>query len=167
MGTILRLCPEIVLNRYVAVTSIDSGIRQLTELEQAAGWQVRRGIGYSPLIRSIDNLQYQLDGDEAPGYDEWYVFESPNDLGERSQGNVFIEQFAPARGRTAVFVDWLAFVLHNSTPSAQTLVELFWKQIDEIEPESYISDGCECLTFVSRDKQLFDSVFDRLSIRSE
>jgi hypothetical protein len=163
MGTILSLCPEIVLNRYIAITSIDCGVLQLTDSEREAGWQIRRDIGYSPRILSTDNLQYQLDGREEPGYDEWYSFESPKDLGERSAGNMFIEPFRPAPGRAVVFVNWLSFVLHDSTSSARTLVELFWEQIDRIEPESYIADGCECLTFVSRDKQLFDGVFDRLS----
>lgn len=36
--TSLRLCPEVALSKYLAVTSIDSGTLQLTDQEQRDGW---------------------------------------------------------------------------------------------------------------------------------
>jgi hypothetical protein len=41
---LLQLCPEVVLGKYVAVTSIDSSQLVPTENETAAGWQSRAGI---------------------------------------------------------------------------------------------------------------------------
>jgi len=35
----LRLCPEVVLDKYLAVTSIDSGTLQLSEQEKKDGWR--------------------------------------------------------------------------------------------------------------------------------
>jgi hypothetical protein len=38
---------------------------------------------------------------------------------------MFLEQFAPAPGRTFVFVSWASFVLHNADAAVQTWVDLF------------------------------------------
>jgi hypothetical protein len=47
---LLQLCPEIVLGKYAAVTSIDSGQFIPTDRETAAGWQSRAKIAYTPKI---------------------------------------------------------------------------------------------------------------------
>jgi hypothetical protein len=162
-GTILQRCPEVFLQRYVAVTSVDGGVMHITDAQRASGWELRRGIGYSPKLDNVADIPYQLDGPDAPGYDEFYVFEARRDLGERLQGNIFVEQFAPTPGRTAVFVSWGAFVLHRPDRGVQILIDLFWPQLERLNPESYIADGMECLTFISRDKELFDLVRSRLT----
>ena len=71
---LLQLCPEIVLGKYVAVTSIDSGQLIPTDKETAAGWQSRAKIAYSPKIENAQDLPHD-------GWDEWYVFNTPTDLG--------------------------------------------------------------------------------------
>jgi hypothetical protein len=88
-GTILEVCPEVVLGRYLAVTSVDGGVMRLTESQLAAGWEVRRGIGYSLKLDRVGDVPHQLDGPDAPGYDELYTFEDRCDLGERSQVTSF------------------------------------------------------------------------------
>ena len=71
---LLELCPEIVLGKYLAVTSIDSSQLIPTEKEKAAGWQSRANVAYSPKINN---------GEDVPrdGWDEWYIFNTPTDLG--------------------------------------------------------------------------------------
>lgn len=160
-GTLLRVCPEIVVGRYVAVTSIDSGVLHLSDAERAGGWQSRQDIAYSPTIHSVAEIPHQRDGPDAPGFDEFYVFETSFDLGERSDGNLFLEDYAPLPGRTVIFVNWGAFVLHDPNPNA--IVELFWPQLERLQPESYIADGQECLTFVSRRVQLVECLHERLA----
>jgi hypothetical protein len=71
---LLELCPEIVLGKYVAVTSTDSGQLEPTEKETAAGWQSRAKIAYSPKIENAEDLPCE-------GWDEWYIFNTPTDLG--------------------------------------------------------------------------------------
>ena len=61
MGTVLNACPELVLSRYVAVPSIDSGVLRLSEENLLAGWTARGGIGYSPVVTALDQLEYQRD----------------------------------------------------------------------------------------------------------
>src|SRR5215467_3698217 len=71
---LLRLCPQIVLGKYVAITSIDSGPLEPTENEVTAGWQSRGEIAYSPQVQSIEEIP-------SAGWDEWYIFNKPVDLG--------------------------------------------------------------------------------------
>jgi hypothetical protein len=39
ISELMRLCPEVVLGKYLAVTSIDSGALKLTDEEMNAGWR--------------------------------------------------------------------------------------------------------------------------------
>ena len=48
---LLSVCPEVVLNRYIAITSIDSSPLVLNVEETAAGWETRGKIAYSPKIQ--------------------------------------------------------------------------------------------------------------------
>lgn len=71
---LLQVCPEIVLGKYVAITSIDSSALVPNDEEETAGWQSRGGIAYSPKVRMIDTLPRE-------GWDEWYIFTNYTDLG--------------------------------------------------------------------------------------
>src|SRR5215471_4724634 len=86
---LLELCPEIVLGKYVAVTSIDSSELVLTDKRSAAGWQSHERIAYSPKIERAEQLPHE-------GWDEWYIFNSPTELGtSHLQENVFEVQRGP------------------------------------------------------------------------
>jgi hypothetical protein len=88
------------------------------------------------------------------------VFSSPFDLGELWHGNVFEAPITP--GQVCRFVNFgPGFALHN--PEMWSLVSLFWKQLDWIQPESYIADADMFLTFVSRNEDIFVSVRNALS----
>ena len=164
MGAVVQLCPDIALGRYLAVTSIDSGSPWLTEAQRAAGWQLRSGMAYSQRVSTAEELFYQRDGNDCPGYDEWYLFDtSPQHLGEILAGNPFIETNKPRPGRLVVFVNWGGFVLHDTDTASQTIHEMFWRQMDWIRPDVYVSDGRENLTFVCKLLDLFKSVHERLS----
>ncbi len=161
MGTLLRLCPEAVLNRYLAVTSYDSGVRHLSETESSAGWRSRDDIAYSPLVESVDSLQFQRDGLDSPGYDEWYVLEAPRDLGRVFHGNYF--EFQPGCGQIMVFVNTFAFVLHDPDPYMPGILDIFWNQLELVQPETFIADGRDCLTLVSKNEALIDNTQERLT----
>jgi hypothetical protein len=140
MGTFVKLCPEVVLGRSLAMTSIDSGDPTLTDTQRSNDWQSRSGIVYSPRLTSTGTLFYQRDGSGYPGYDEWYLFETnPPELGEliRRNQNPFEPAHAPSPQRLMVFVNYPAFVLHDL--SEKTLANLFWKQLEWVEPESYVA----------------------------
>jgi len=160
LGELLRLCPELVLGKYLAVTSRDSGPLHITDSERGAGWISRGGIAYSPQIESVEGV-LQLGVGRCAGFDEWYVFNSPADLGEISFGNIFEANLEP--GRVAVFVNFRGFRVDDLDPAWQPLTNLFWTQLAWIQPESYIADGYSCLTVVSSDKPLFATLRRALS----
>ena len=166
IGTLVRLCPEVLLGRHLAVTSIDSGVPELTDGQAAAHWTARSAVIYSPRLTTLENLFYQRDGPEVPGYDEWYL----SDVGQPDLGQPFARDenpFEPAdesrAGRLMVFVNTFVFAIHDPDPITQSVVDMFWRQLERISPESYIADGRDHLTFVSRNNVLFDAVHARLS----
>lgn len=157
MDAIVRLCPEVVLDRHLAVTSIDSGLAWLTDQQRLAKWECRSGVVYSPRLSGTQELFFQCDGPDGPGYDEWYVFEGPpTDLGEIIEGNPYLPENAPQPGRLMVFVNGSAFAFDAM------LAEMFWKQMEWIKSESYIGDGGDYLTFASRNDRIFETVLQRL-----
>jgi hypothetical protein len=146
---LLELCPEIVLGKYVAVTSIDSGQLIPTDKETAAGWQSRAKIAYSPKIEDAQELPHD-------GYDEWYIFNTPTDLGTSHLAeNIF--EVPQEQGHVSVLVNY-GFAL-DPPERAHHLADLFWPQMAWIRPESYVADN-DYLTFVSMNKALFASVRD-------
>lgn len=145
---ILQLCPEVVLGKYIAIMSIDSGPLVPTDEERSAGWQSRGQIAYSPKVESVENLP-------RADYDEWYIFDSPADLGTSHLGeNIF--EVPRDQGHVSVLVNY-CFALDR--PEMKDLVTMFWQQIAWIRPESYIADG-DYLNFVTMNRPLFAKVLD-------
>jgi hypothetical protein len=149
--SLLMLCPTVVLGKYAAVTSFDSGSLDLNEEDKAAGWESRKGIAYSPLIRSVERLP------QRGGFDEWYVFETAADLGQKGNGNPFEAPLSP--GQVEVFVNFAEGFDLNVEDS---IVILFWRQFEWIRSQSYISDTHHLLTFVSSNRSIFDVVHKTL-----
>ena len=152
VDALARLCPYVVIGKYLAVTSFDSGSLTLSEQETKAGWQSRNGIAYSPRIESVDNLP------RADGYDEWYVFESPADLGKLLDTNIFESSIEP--GKFYAFVNYLHFALHDR--QIPYLLDLFWTQMSWVCPESFLGESTTYLNFASRNKDTFASVLASL-----
>jgi hypothetical protein len=150
------------VGKYLAVTSIDSGVPWLTQQQRNAGWQLRAGVAYSKLVQSVEELFYQRDGLDSPGYDEWYVFGIASDLGEVTMNHPFIGSGTARPAQSIVFVNH-PFTISDPGPRYQVLRELFWEQVERVQPESYIADGRNCLTFVTRNAKLFEIVRRRLS----
>jgi hypothetical protein len=161
LDTLRRRCPQALVGKYVAVTSLDSGPMVLTDEERRAGWRSRNEIAYSPQIQSVEDCRTErLPGGECAGFNEWYVFDSPFDLGELRHDNVFEAAMMP--GQVYAFVNFASgFALHD--PEMTDIASLFWKQLDWIQPESYIADSDELLTFASRNEGLFVAVRNALS----
>jgi hypothetical protein len=155
LHTLLDRCPQVVTGKFLAVTSQDSGDLTFTEEEKLAGWESRNDIAYGPQVQSPLTIQHGKCG----GFDEWYVFDSPHDLGKIWRDNVFEAPITP--DQVSVFVNFGTFELHN--PDVEDLTSIFWKQLDWIQPESYIADGFSFLTFVTREEGLFDLVVEALS----
>ena len=162
MGTIVRQCPEIVLGRCLVVTSIDSGTPSLTEAQKQAGWKSDRGAVYSIQIQSANELFYQRDGPDDPGYDEWWIFEKRVDLGDVTLRYASAGPGTPKPSGAIVFVNY-PFRIDDGEPLYQGLRIFLWNQVENLRPESYIADGRDCLTFITRNPRWFELAIERLT----
>jgi hypothetical protein len=157
---LLASCPQSLAGKYIAVTSLDSGPMILTEEEKIWGWYIRNEIAYSPQITlSEDGGIAGVTASQCAGYDEWYVFDPPHDLGALCDGNVFESDLKAGKIWTFVNYDD-GFALHN--PEMSDLTSFFWKQLEWIRPESFIADSGSFLTFVSRNEPTFVAVCNAL-----
>jgi hypothetical protein len=139
----------IVLGKYVAVTSIDSGVLVPNEKEKVAGWESRGKIAYSPKIQNAEELP-------RDGYDEWCIFDNPTDLGTSHLAeNIF--DVPQEQGHVSVFVNY-GFAL-DPPERSDSFATMFWQQLAWIRPESYVADN-DYLSFVSMNKALFPTVRD-------
>src|SRR5215469_8960550 len=113
LATLLESCPQSLVGKYVAVTSLDSGPMILTDEEKGLGWQSRNEIAYSPQITlSEDGRIEVVAAGQCAGYDEWYVYDSPLDIGGICHGNVC--ESGLTSGKIWAFVNYDAgFALHN------------------------------------------------------
>jgi hypothetical protein len=152
LADVLRLCPEIVVGKHVAVTSLDSGPLRLSDEEQAFGWAGRNDIAYSPIIQTVSEMP-------RAGFDEWYVFDKPADLGRLAPQSLDIFEAPLVRGNVHSFVNFGDFNLHQ--PERILLIDSFWKQLGWICPHTYIAEGI-LLTIATTDKGLFDAVLSSL-----
>ena len=144
---VLSVCPELVMGKYVAITTADSG-QLVPDCEQIApGWKNSGGIAYSPKITSLNVLHPE-------GWDEWYVFENETELGRIADGaNIFDSPMT--QGEVWPFVN---FNLGIHKVEMDSLAKLFWEQIEMIRPQVYIADSDFHLTIVSNVKSLFEAV---------
>ena len=85
------------------------------------------------------------------------------DLGEQQEGNPFEEATAPRPGHAHRFVGTPSAMVDGIDPRDEILREMVWNQIGWIQPESHIADGQNCLTFLTRNPELFELVLGRLS----
>ena len=161
MNALLRLRPEIVMGKYAAITTYDSGVLRLTDTDRRAGWQSRNGIAHGPRIRTAADLPECARFEPAELYQEWYIFEAPADLGALSQEDVRVSP--PEPGHIVTFVNYSHWVLHD--PQTQDLTDLFWKQLEALQPESYFGEGEDYLTFITRNPGFFDGVLKALDPR--
>ncbi|CAE6824552.1 hypothetical protein [Paraburkholderia haematera] len=127
----LVLCyPELVLGRYVAIASCDSGPYAPTDEEFTAGWSKIGALAVSPLVKVISQLP-------MPGFDEWYVYDRLLKLEPHAN-----------------FVNRLGFSPLNVD---DTYTEEFWRQVIKLEPLHVLGSGTPGLFLVTRDKTLFEA----------
>ena len=127
--------PELVKRSHVglrvAITCFDSGSISPNAEEQSIGWSLQGKAMVSP--RLTEALDIPMDQ-----FDEWYILETP-----RFEGAV-IEPFVNYGGFTLVAPEVIA--QKTGHPEAnyefwRPLQERFWRQLLEIEPETFIGWG--------------------------
>jgi hypothetical protein len=142
--------PEIFLNRLVAITSFDSGPLTPDDNETRAGWRRVGDVLWTTPITDAELLP-------TAGYDEWYLFDQPIDL-----------------GNVVVFVNYTGFTVRDDIPpeadspatSLSSLAVSFWDQLIRLRPVAFLSDGTG-FNFASRDAHLFPVVLEWMRARQK
>lgn len=150
---VVERCPQFVIDKFVLVTSLDSGSLLLDESRLQSGWTYMgkeaqsadsaidadaRDFTLSPRVKNTSILPTEW-------YDEWYVFPSPPQIGSLE---VFVNDpdFCLTIGHIG---------LHEVVP--YKFEEQFWMQIERVNPFSFISDN-GVLSFATSDGSLYEQV---------
>ena len=133
-------CSNIVLGKYLVVTADDSGPYLPSEHERQMGWTTRGDIALSPRINKADSLP-------SAGFTELNCFDSLKGACQMPMRRL------PELGGFEVFVNRYGFALH--VREMQETINTFWQQMKLFQPQSYIGDGSHCLTFVTKDLDVF------------
>ena len=147
-------CPEVLLNKHVLVTALDSGPLHLNDDRVNGGWKRDGRFAISPRISDAGDVPF------CGCFDEWYVFDGA----------------VPATLDIQVFVNMGTFSLGEPNPTIDTMYigsdasvrdrlvaavvpwrEKFWMQLQQLTAESYVANG-NCFTFVTRNAGLYADV---------
>jgi hypothetical protein len=154
IGDLLRLIPEVVVGKYLIVTSFDSGPLRLENADFQRGWLQHDELAINPSVMSTGDMPY----DE---WDEWYVFRKPP----------LLEDFA-------VFVNYGSFCLQDPAQlfaegESSELLNLtrdlqrsFWDQLELKAPESYVACGNR-LMVATRSPDLYEGLVELLAPLSQ
>lgn len=131
--TINRFLKEFIqhlVDKYVCVSSFDSGGLYISNDEKLLGWKAVDNVATSPQIKVNTNIP-------TAGFDEWYVFPKLPETIKLSD----------------TYVNHGTFNLYNDS----YIVNKFWEDIEVNQPIIYISDG-DSLKIVTADSKLKEDV---------
>ena len=151
LPVLLRRCPELVVGKFVAVTSFDSGPLRLGPRDIAAGWRSDGDVAYSPRVQAIEQLG-------TGEWDEWYVLDAPRRLPPLE---VFVNYggFTPEPTPNEIEPGswWDPQSADSLDQYVSGMAERFWAQLQAIRPFGYVAEG-DALTVVAADGELVDRV---------
>lgn len=119
LGALVQVVPELVRDRFVVVTSFDSGPLRLRSEDIASGWLQLGSLAVSPKSAVPSSLP-------LGEWDEWFVFEE-----------------MPCVQSPEVFINYGGFSLQPDPKDQwqQAMLERFWGQLAEWWPESHLAEG--------------------------
>jgi len=144
---VLQVCPAVVANKNIVITSSDSGPLQPTHQEMQRGWKVYGRSIHIPVGDNVSTIPFEI-------FDEWYIFSSD----------------APERDYK-IFVNYDWFTLGPAQPlysrrgtafDLKRMQRWFWQEIERVSPESYLACGNR-LKFITRQPEQFNHVLRGLS----
>lgn len=148
---VLECCPDVVLGKYVAITSFDSRPLRLTEEQRSAGWVSEGRVAYSPKIQQVNIVPQAY-------FSEFYVFGAPTDLGILADPHKNIFESEVEQGHLHAFVNF-DFGFHD--PGYTSLADMFWQQLGWIKAESYLAEN-DYLILVTANPEVFAAVYKAL-----
>ena len=135
ISQVLASCPRVTRDKFVAITSFDSGPLSPSQDELLAGWSSDGRIMYSPQITQSVSFPHEQ-------YDEWLVF--PHETRHLPE--------------LEVFINWGGFTLAEEDPDHhREYREHLWAQLAQVSAESYLAEG-DYFLFASTNRAVFDCV---------
>jgi hypothetical protein len=131
LDALLARFPSLVVGRYVAVLSFDSGPLVLSPDEEKKGWRRVGAVALSPRI--MDSRELPFDS-----FDEWLVFDDAASCGEA-------ESIVNYYGFSPIDFAW------------EEKKEFFWSQLSRLNPTSVIADGSVCY-LVTRQSEMIEQL---------
>jgi hypothetical protein len=163
---LLEILPEVALGKCLVISLFDSGPLVPTDQEQSKGWQVHDRLMVVPKVVVVDDLPSEQ-------YDEWYLFASMTlpEIPEKfaNCGGFTLEppqvslQFARAQASVGAQADLK--MIQQAAEMQQELLDLFWAQMQRVQPDTYIGDG-DHFVFVTLDSPLFEKVLTAVRTRA-
>jgi hypothetical protein len=146
-------CSEVLLNKHVVVTSLDSGPLHLNDQRVNAGWKRLGRLAISPRISNASDVPFIW-------FDEWYIFDDA--VPTFSDIEVFVNRGTFSLGEPNPTIDTMYIGSDSNVRAAMVAAvvpwrEKFWTQLEQLNAESYLANG-NCFTFVTRDAKLHHEV---------
>jgi len=148
----LEAVPDVVLGRCVAVASFDSGTLIPTTTESELGWIYSHNVTYIPKVSDVRTLPFDH-------YDEWYILETPRDLGSVDRFVNFSgfgvsdpDERIGERDETWDVMGWRVY----ATAERERQM-LFWAQMTEISPMTCVLNG-DLFVLATKDQALFERI---------
>jgi hypothetical protein len=144
---ILQVCPAVVTHKHIAVTSFDPKKLRPVEEQWLRECRAAGSALYLPVVRDPEALPANV-------FDEWYIFSSaaPEKAFKRFLNYEWFT-LGPAQ---------VVYFRHNITWDVKRMRRLFWQEMEQMYPESYLARGNR-LMIVTRNSAYFGSVLRGLS----
>jgi hypothetical protein len=157
LESLLEVCPEFVLKKYLVITAWDSGPVKLKGEDFKKGWLKHDRLAINPSVQSVNDIPYI-------GYDEWYIFQETPLL---EPFKVFVNDWIFSLGDPEVpGMEAESAVAGNrgtgDVEKLRELQELFWLQLELKKVETYISSGHRFI-LATREKELYKRIVKTLS----
>ena len=153
----LRYCSDLVLGKYLVITSFDSGPLRLTTEEFERGWMQHDDLAINPSVKSVSDIPFEQ-------YDEWYIFLNTPLLEEFK---VFVSDLPLTLRDPETFLSeadptWDLVGIKQYMEQVRELQELFWLQLELKAVETYIAEG-DRLILATKIREPFERLREFLS----
>lgn len=136
IGDLVNACPEIFVNRTVAITAFDSGPIKPNDNEKSKGWYSKGNVFYAKNVITPSELPYEQ-------FDEWYIFD---ELVEFTPGDLFVNYGGFCLSDTTerwVNADptWCKKALNETDNYIKERQKKFWHFVEKVAPRIFLLDG--------------------------
>ena len=149
MGDLLRLCPQAVVGKHVAISAFDSGPLRVSPEELASGWIQLAQLAISPRVTDPAILPWD-------NCDEWFVLDRPREFAVTERFASYFEFTLRDPSFLAEGADpsWDRKVIEMRQEQLTALQEAFWRCLEGSGATSYFGDGDARFIAVTSDAAL-------------